>query len=79
MIIKDRVEKDEPLNALPEECRTKFKQALKSYLNMIAIPHFSEDKVTEIYRIANDFYREFTVQRANTWLQTVYAIVCTNL
>lgn len=31
---------------------------------MIAIPHFSEDKVTEIYRIANDFYREFTVQRA---------------
>ena len=46
---------------------------------MIAIPHFSEDKVTEIYRIANDFYREFTVQRANTWLQTVYAIVCTNL
>ena len=46
---------------------------------MIAIPHFSEDKVTEIYRIANDFYREFTVQRANTWLQTVYAIVCTYL
>ena len=24
---------------------------------MIAIPHFPEDKVTEIYRIANDFYR----------------------
>ena len=40
---------------------------------------FSEVKVTEIYCMADDFCKEFTVQRANTWLQTVYAIVCTNL
>lgn len=78
MMIKNRLRKTAS-KRLPEKCRTKFKQALKSLFEHDSDTTFSEDKVTEIYRIANDFYREFTVQRANTWLQTVYAIVCTNL